>query len=42
MNQKKLYFAEETFLLFFSYQITQNRKKCEELFRKRRKYEEKK
>ena len=26
LNQKKLYFAEETFLLFFSYQITQNRK----------------
>ena len=26
MNQKKLYFAEETFLLFFNYQITQNRK----------------
>ena len=26
MNQKKLYFVEGVFLLFFSYQITQNRK----------------
>ena len=26
LNQKKLYFVEEVFLLFFSYQITQNRK----------------
>lgn len=29
MNQKKLYFVERGFLLFFSYQITQNRKKRE-------------